>query len=148
MTFLQAISPIIPTPAYKIIKGGFATQYGIGNVYYIMDNMEAAPGYPPEVVIDGKIVIPDHVQPYAATVTASIQWSGGYSPRVNARIMLGSTDIVTGPEVTSGGYAYASVDRIITPGETYSLFWRGHGSFATYPTCAPGPNTSLEIHPI
>ena len=113
-----------------------------------MDNMVVAPGYPPEVVINGKIVIPDHVQPYAATVTASIQWSGGYSPKVNARIMLGSTNIVTGPEVTSGGYAYASVDRIITPGETYSLFWRGEERSFIWPSCIAGPNTSLEIYPI
>lgn len=147
MTFLQAIPSIIPQPDYKIIKGG-SNQKGVGNSYNAVTNMYVAPGYPPEVVIGGKIVIPDHVQPYAATVTALIQWSGGVLPKVNARIMLGSTAIVTGPESNSGNVAYASVDRIITPGETYSLFWRGEGSFFSYPSCIAGANTSLEIYPI
>ena len=110
--------------------------------------MYVAPGYPPEVVIGGKIVIPAHVQPYTATVTALIEWSGGASPQVNARIMLGSTAIVTGPTANSGNVAYASVDRIITPGETYSLFWRGEERSLRWPSCIAGPNTSLEIYPI
>ena len=147
MTFLQAIPSIVPQPDYKIIKGG-ADQKGAGNVYIAVSTMAVAPGYPPEVVIGGAIVIPRHVQPYAATITARIQWSGGNNPKVNARIMLGATAIVTGPESNSGNVAYASVDRIITPGEKYSLYWRGAGSSWSYPSCIAGADTSLEIYPI
>lgn len=146
MTFLRSADLLPPVEFMRMNKSG--DQSGVGNSFNRVTGMVPAAGTNPDHIISNAIVVPYTYRTYDAIVSGQITWSGGIGPKVQCRIRRNGSDLTTGSTQTnSANAATASFHVNVEPGDSFELYWRGEGSFFTYPTCLGGHTTHLILAP-
>lgn len=148
MTFLRSPNPkFLPIPLRMIKTGGNLT--GVGLSYNLVSPMAADANTDPMFVISNKIVIPLSWKVYSGIVYAQVKWSGGTMPKVGCMIKRNGVEVARGTiQTSSSNFATAELNTIITPGDSFEMFWQGEGNFFIRPSCLPGEQTYLSVSPI
>lgn len=127
---------------YRLVKAG--TQSGSGTTWGQLTNLSPDAAYPRTIGSGTNLLIPPMAPPFTGVASAQIPHSGGISPYTQARIVKNSSVIVEGAQSTaSSGTATASITTTCAPGDTFTIEWRGEGSFFNRPTAQAGAYLSI-----
>ncbi|AXQ65148.1 hypothetical protein SEA_SCHMIDT_26 [Gordonia phage Schmidt] len=111
-----------------------ATHRGTGNVYNTITSMVADAGYPGTETFGSGLLVPEQCPPFSATITATVNYSGGIAVSTNVRILMNGGEVLATSANGSGGSATVTAYVWVYPLDYFELQFRGEGQLFQYPT--------------
>lgn len=117
---------------------------GSGNTYLTVTSVEADTGR--TVMAAHRILVPNRCpDSFSALIVATGSVSGGTLPQSNLRIIHNGANVATSGN-TSSGTVSTSATRLLAPGDTIEMHYRGEGQFFNRPRLNSG--ATLAVDPV
>ena len=115
---------------------------GNGNSYLSVSSVAADT---PRTRMDGqRLVVPNKCpDSFSAVIVASGSVSGGTLPQSNLRIVHNGANVSTSGNASSGSVS-TSTTRVLRPGDSIELQYRGEGQLFNRPTLAAGATVTVS----